>query len=969
MRLQVPGLRGADGLARFLEERLGVFPGVRRVSASPCTGNTLVLYGTPQTAERLNEALVGLLDRFTGPVEQRGLPSPAIPQGTGAPAAEENWHLLSGEEALRRLQTTSVTGLSEWEASARAARYGDNVLPLLSRRTLTDIVQGQCLSWPILLTIGASGFSLLTGRMFGGLLTLGVALVNVSVGVAMEYRAEQNLRRVSRRVLLQARVVRDGAVTDLEFDRVVPGDLLDLQAGSRIPADARLIQAENLSLNEAALTGESIPEHKSPQVMKRGDWPVPRRRNMVYRGTLVVDGRGRAVVVATGANTVLGRLQQYLGAVFPPEAVTAGEIRKVTRHFLRLALGASALYGLLSFLRGYGVARVLGDSLALVAGAIPSGISTLALSAFALGHVELRKKRILVHRLRVLGNLASIQVVCFDKTGTLTRNRMTATDLWAGQDRVTVSRGRFVLKGEGPIDPLANPDISWLLHLMTLCNEVLVADMGKISLEGSSTEKALIVLAEEAGIPVEALRGEHPILDIRHRREKSPFMVTIHRWDEERRLTVVKGSPLEVLERCLFRRQAGETLDLTEDDRERIELENSRMAGAGLRVLGLAYYWGRVKKQDLDRPEAGRLVWSGLVGLADPLRPGAREMIAELHRAGIRTTVITGDQSLTAYHIGEELGLTRGEPLVTLDALTLKGLNREALQGLVGQTHIFARLSPTQKLQIIQAYQGAGLHVAMVGDGYNDVLALKVADVGLALGREGADLARQTADLVLEDDDLLKVAAALAVGRSFYENLRKSFRYLLVNGQVDLAAELLARGGFPGGGAGAWQPMWTNLACLSLAMDPPDPGIMEGKYPFAEKGLLAGQELGETLPEGLALLAGAGGAGTCGLLRPAGGREAGHLFGQSLAVNQLLYADFCRGPAGSSSVQRPPNRLLGTVLALALGSALVPFLFFGPGPFFTRVLDLSALGLGGLLSRAFLDRPNIKKTDSFIIMD
>jgi Ca2+-transporting ATPase len=909
--------------------------------------------------------LADLLGHFAGPAEKTGLPYPAIPDA--APAAEEHWHLLPVDEVLRRLQATSDGGLSEEEASARTARVGGNVLPLLSRRSLADIIQGQSLSWPILLIAGAAGFSLVTGRLFAGLLNLGVALANVAVGVAVEYRAEENLRRVGRRVVLKARVVRDGSVRDLEFDRVVPGDLLELQAGSRIPADARLIQADNLSLNEAALTGESIPEPKSAQVMKPGDWPVPQRRNMIYRGTLVVEGRGRAVVVAIGARTVLGRLQQYLGAVFPPEAVAAAEIRKITRHFLRLALGASVLYGLLSLLRGSGLVRALGDSLALVAGAIPSGISTLALSAFALGHVELRKKRILIHRLRVLGNLARVQVVCFDKTGTLTLNRMTATDLWVGRERISVSRGRFVGEGLGPLDPLGAPDLSWLLRLMTLCNEVLVADLGRRSLEGSSTEQALIVLAKEAGIPVGTLRSDHPILDIHHRTGKTPFMVTIHRWDEERRLTVVKGSPLEVLERCRFQRREGEILDLTEEGRERIELENSRMAGGGLRVLGLAYYWGRVKKHELDHPEAGRLVWAGLVGLADPLRPGARELIAELHRAGIRTTVITGDQSLTAYHIGEALGLTGGGPLVTLDALSLKGLNREAMRGLVGQAHVFARLSPTEKLAVIQAYQGAGLHVAMVGDGYNDVLALKVADVGLALGREGADLARQTADLVLEDDDLRKVTAALALGRSFYENLRKSVRYLMVNGQVDLAAELLSRGGFSGGAAGPWQPLWTNLACLALALDPPDPGIMEGEYPVAEKGLLAGQKLGETLPEGVALLAGAGGAGACGLLRPAGGREFGRLFRHSLAVNQLLYADFCRGSARSSSGQKPPNRLLRSVLALALGSALVPFLFFGPGPFFTRVLDLSALGLGGLLSRAFLDRPDVKRTDSLIM--
>ena len=339
-------------------------------------------------------------------------------------------------------------------------------------------------------------------------------------------------------------------------------------------------------------------------------------------------------------------------------------------------------------------------------------------------------------------------------------------------------------------------------------------------------------------------------------------MMTIHRWDKERKLTVVKGSPLEVLERCRFRLQGGQVLELEEEDRERLELENARMAGAGLRVLGLAFYWGRVKKHELDHPEGCSLIWAGLVGLADPLRPGAKEMIAELHQAGVRTAVITGDQSLTAYHIGEELGLSGDDPLITMDAINLKGMSRASLTGVATRAHIFARLSPTQKLEIIQAYQNAGLRVAMVGDGFNDVLALKVADVGIAMGREGADLARHTADLVLEDDDIRKVTAAIAEGRSFYENLRKSIRFLIVNNKLDVASELLSRSGLMEREAAAWQPLWTNLACLSLAMDPPNPEIMEREYTVPEKRLLSGQGWGDTTPDGLALMGGAGGAGS-----------------------------------------------------------------------------------------------------------
>jgi Ca2+-transporting ATPase len=966
VRFHLAGLRGYEALARFLETGIKGTAGIVRVAANPLTGSVLIHYQPPQTVKGLSDSLGRLLSGYVPGRDIGGISGTAgsLRQPVRPASGSDPWHLLEIDEVLRRLDTSEDVGLSEKEAEARAARYGENALPLLSRRTLFDIIKGQSLSWPVLLIAGASGFSIIAGRLFGGLLTLGVALSNIVVGSVIESRAEKSLKRVSRRVSLKARVIRDGEIREIEFGKVVPGDLLDLELGSRIPADARLIRAEHLGLNEAALTGESLPEHKFTHVIKPGDYPIPQRRNMVYRGTLVLEGRGRAVVVAVGNQTVLGRLQQYLGAVFPPEAVAAKEIKKITHHFFRLALGASAFYALLSILRGHGLLRVIRDSLALIAGTVPSGLSTLALSAFALGHVELRKKRILIHRLRVLGNLASIRVVCFDKTGTLTHNRMTVAKLQAGEACLKVSKGRFLGDNGQAFDPLKDTDVSWLITCTTLCNEVLVETVGPRSLEGSSTEKALIVLAEDAGFPVASLRSDYPMLDIRHRREKTPFMMTIHRWDKGRKLTVVKGSPLEVLELCRFFRQGGQTLEMAEEDRERIELENSRMAGVGLRVLGVAYDWGRVKKQDLDHPESGSLTWAGLVGLADPLRPGAREMIAELHRAGIRTAVITGDQSLTAYHIGEELGLSGDEPLIILDALNLKGMSRAGLTGVATRAHIFASLSPTQKLQIIQAYQNAGLRVAMVGDGFNDVLALKVADVGMAMGREGADLARHTADLVLEDDDIRKVTAAIADGRSFSENLRKSIRFLMVNNRVDIASQLLSRSGLREREAGAWQPLWTNLACLSLAMDPPDPEIMEREYTVPEKGLLSGQEWGSTTPDVLALMGGAGGAGAYGLVRYGTGQEAGRLFRQSLSINQLLYADTCRARSSERTGERPPNRMLRTTLGLALGSSLVPFMISGlgggPADFLSRVVDLLAVGLGGLLSRSFLDRPTSK---------
>ena len=535
---------------------------------------------------------------------------------------------------------------------------------------------------------------------------------------------------------------RNGQREDVSFDDVVPGDVLDLQPGARIPADARLLQAEWLSVDEAALTGESIPVNKFEGILSDESLPISRRLNMLFRGTLVVEGHGRAVVVATGGDTVLGRLQGFLGSVFPPEALVARDIRMLLRQFMRLGLGAAGIFAILGLWRGIGLLSVLRGGLALVAGAIPAGLSTLTLSAFALGHRELRRQGVLVRRLRALGNLASAQVVCFDKTGTLTHNRMTVSELVAGRRQVKLSSKDFPASG-GPALFMGEPDVAWLLSLATLCNEAFMVHEGAQSLEGSSTETALIRLAERAGITSTAFRSGHPILEIRHRTEEHPFMVTIHHWTQDRQLAVMKGSPHEVLQRCAFCHRNGKRLRLGEAERSRIEAENFRMSGAGLRVLGVAYQWDPQPDVEAFGAETGRMVWAGLIGLSDPVRRGARELVQGLHRAGIRTAVITGDQSLTAHHIGEELGLSGDEPLRILDAMDLRSSHPEGLRSVVTRTHVFARLSPTQKLQIIQAYQSAGQSVVMVGDGFNDVLALKVADVGIAMGREGAELARQ----------------------------------------------------------------------------------------------------------------------------------------------------------------------------------------------------------------------------------
>jgi Ca2+-transporting ATPase len=942
-RFRVPALRRDGRTAFFLRRELIKCQGVQQVAVSAVTATVLVQFAPGRSPASIRGKIRKMLAQAT----------PEFLATTAAAVVQENasedksklpWHTMRGDDVLGHFGSSVGEGLNPAAVDERRSFFGINALPGTASRSLPAIWKSQVTCLPVALTGAAALLSVLTGGLAEGALALLIALLNAGIGTLSEARSEHILDAVRESVDLRARVIRDGRSEDVSFDDVVPGDVLDLQPGGRIPADARLIRAEHLSVDEAALTGESIPVQKYAAPLAEESLPISRRANMLYRGTLIVEGSGRAVVVATGRDTVLGRLQGFLGSVFPPEALVARDIRVLLRQFVRLGLSAAGVFALFGLWRGFGLLSVLRGGLALVAGAIPAGLPTLTLSAFALGHRDLRQNRVLVRRLRALGNLASAQVVCFDKTGTLTHNRMTVSELVAGRRPVTISSKNFPASGEPP-GFMEDPDIAWLLSLATLCNEAYMVHEGAQSLEGSSTEAALIRLAEQAGINSTAFRGDHPILEIGHRTEQRPFMVTIHRWTPDRELAVMKGSPHEVLQRCALRHQDGECLPLSEAERSRIEAENFRMSGAGLRVLGVAYQWDPHPDVEAFGAETGRLAWAGLIGLSDPVRRGAREVVQGLHRAGIRTAVITGDQSLTAQHIGEELGLAGDEPLRILDAMDLSGGHPGGLRSVVTRTHIFARLSPTQKLQIIQAYQSAGLSVVMVGDGFNDVLALKVADVGIAMGREGAELARRTADLVLEDDNLENVLRAIDGGRAFYGNMRRSLLFLLSSAHMDVLSDLLARSGSGGLGPSPLQSIWSNLACLALAIEP---STRDGRDPVpVTDALITPQDMQTAVADSLRVMAATGITAGYGLARYGIGPEAGRLFWRSASINQLLYAFSCRDVNGASS--RPSHALLrGVFWAVSGGHVLATMLSGGLGRGLANAL---ALGVSAWLSR------------------
>jgi Ca2+-transporting ATPase len=943
-RFRVRELRGGKRTAEHLVHGLKECDGIRHAVASTTTASVLVTFSGRRSAQEVG-ALIDrvLVDIASGAPD--GTACTIDSEGRHTAIRARKWHLLPHEQVAGHFGASAEQGIAEDEIPGRRAAYGRNRLPAAAGRNVPAILTGQLTCLPVALTGAAALLALASGGMAEAALLIGIALLNAAIGTVAEASAEHTLNMVRESVDLRARVVRDGCVHDIPFDHVVPGDVLDLQAGSRVAADARLVHAQRLSVDEAALTGESIPVAKRLDPMTDASLPISARWNMVYRGTLVVDGSGRAVVTATGADTVLGRLQDFLGTLVPPEAQVAREVQGVMRRLLKMGLAAAALFTGVALWRGIGAMATLRGGFALLASAIPSGLSTLTVSAFALGQRDLRRNHVLVRRLRALGNLAATQVVCFDKTGTLTLNRMTVAEIRLPSGAVLLP-GTNSETGEPAESIRSHVDARWLLHLVCLCNEAHLHHGSDPSLEGSSTERALIRMAERAGLDVAATRADHPALNLRRRTGRHAFMETLHRWDGQSRLRVIKGSPTEVLELCGYCHAEGGLHPLDARRRERIEAQNFQMAGSGLRVLGVAYRWEAAEASTADSDaEDAAWAWSGLVGLKDPVRKNARTVVRELHRAGIRTAVITGDQSLTAHRIGEELGLSGHESLRILDALDLQNLRGEGLRTVVTRTHVFARLSPAQKLQVIQAYQNAGLSVVMVGDGFNDVLAMKVADVSIAMGRRGAELAKRTADLVIEDDDLTHILQAIANGRAFYGNIRRGLRFVMAGAHMDVAGDLAAHSSRLSA-PGPLQSVWSNLACLGLALEPAGTDRLSRPPEDVEAFLLSEADVRQTTVDALRAAAA---AGLAGALEASGGGQGA--FGRSLGVNQLLYAAACRSRDG---LTRPPSRLLQAATVLAFGGALgATFMTRNPA---TWILQALAIASGAWLSRLWTRR-------------
>jgi Ca2+-transporting ATPase len=944
-RYKVKELYRSESLKQQLELSLSNKPDINYVSANPLTSNILIYFNgdnNPAIIGSLIEQIVTDYQNWNGKAQPKSLPSKKTtrtnelsrkPVVNAQEQKVENWHLMEVNTVLDALNTSKTSGLSSSSATEKLNKYGPNVLLATATRSDLSILVDQFKSLPVALLGAAAGVSILTGGVVDAFVILGVVALNAAIGYLTESQSERIIHSLRSREQTSAWVIRDGKQIEIPTEDVVPGDILAFQPGSYLAADGRLIDAENLSIDESALTGESIPVTKTPAKIAGEDVPLGDRTNIVFKGTLVTGGQGLAVVVATGKYTEMGKIQQLVSEAIATETPLAKQLDEVGSQLVGIGMViCGGVFGI-GVLRGYGLVQMLQSSISLAVAAVPEGLPTIATTTLALGIQDMRKHNVLVRSLSAVEALGSVQAICLDKTGTITENRMSVVELHTDSRQITVRDSEFIFEGQN-INPYTFDELLKLIHVSVLCNEsqLNLEQNGEYSVKGSATENALVYMAISAGVDVAELRQKYPLLQTNLRSENRNIMSTIHEMSEQQKLVAVKGNPAEVVRICKWWMKNGQKMPLMEEDREAIEIENDRMAGKALRVLGIAY-----KHQDDTRngskPEED-LIWLGLVGMADPIRKGAKNLMIDFHHAGIDTVMITGDQSPTAYAIAKELELSRDENLEILDSTNLNNLSPEALTALADKVDVFARISPSNKLQIVQALQAAGKVVAMTGDGINDAPALKAANVGVAMGKGGTDVAREVADIVLEDDRLETMIIAVSQGRTIYNNIRKAVHFLLATNLSEIMVMTTATAVGLGEPLNAIQLLWLNLVSdifpgLALALEPPEPNVLSQPPRNPNEPIIKTSDFGRIAFESGTMSVCTLAAYGYGLVKYGGiGPQASTMAFMSLTSAQLLHIISCRSENLSifSREKLPNNSYLNAAL---LGSFSLQLMAIG----------------------------------------
>jgi Ca2+-transporting ATPase len=774
-------------------------------------------------------------------------------------------------------------GLDSEEAKRRLQEYGFNELKEKERRTALGMFLEGFKDVFIMLLIVATALSAIIGyyesmtvqkgflETYADAITIGIIVLLVAIaGFIQNYRAEKALEALRKLTAPKARVFRDGREMMVPAKEVVPGDLLAIESGDTIAADARIVESVELKADEAVLTGESNPVSKSTEPVKP-EASVGERKNMLFMGTHTIYGRGKAVVTSTGMNTEFGKIAEIVQTAEEEETPLQKRLDRFAKKIAKVVLVLSLIIFVLevyaeeALLRGFvGFVSAIIDSfmtaISLAISVVPEGLPAIVTIGLALGAREFARRNVIIRKLSSAESLGSVTVICSDKTGTLTKGQMTVRKIFVNGREIEVSGVGYEPKGEfresgSSIFAGNDSNISLLLSIGALCNNASLSnENGVWQITGDPTEGALIVSAEKAGLKRSELEKKYPRIGEVPFTSERKRMTTVHQTDRGDAIAFMKGAPEVILERCTKLLEDGEEKELTEGRRKEILEANEKLASEALRVLGMSYKRMANSSGEFDETIESGMVFVGLEGMIDPPREEAKEANKKCELAGIKTVMITGDHKLTAIAVAKEIGIMK-EGSIVLTGEELDRMSDEEFENIVEKVSVYARVSPEHKLKIVRALKKKGHIVAMTGDGVNDAPAVKAADVGVAMGITGTDVTREASDMVLTDDNFASIVKAVEEGRVIYDNVRKYARFLiacnfdevLVIGTFAILAGLSGLSGeilFPLPLLPAML-LWINLAtdgapAVALATDPPDEDVMNRPPRKPDEGILHG---------------------------------------------------------------------------------------------------------------------------------
>lgn len=743
------------------------------------------------------------------------------------------WYTLSTKEVEKQMQTNIEFGLNEKQVEDKQNKFGLNKLEEKKKESIVIKFIKQFNDFMIIILIIASIISAVVARLegsndyFDSIIIIAIVVFNAIMGLVQEAKAEKSLEALKKMTAPTCRVKRNGKISTIKSEQIVPGDIVLLEAGNYVPADCRLISSSNLKIEESSLTGETVPVLKEANSILKEKTALGDMVNMAFSTTIVVNGHGEAIVTDIGMNTKVGKIAKMIITNEAPETPIQKKLEEVGKSLGIACLGICLLIFVIGLLKKIEPIEMFMTSVGLAVAAIPEGLPAIVTIMLSIGVTKMAKKNSIIRKLPAVETLGSSSVICSDKTGTLTQNKMQVTKI-------------ANINGETNDKEY----IKWLMGMATMCTDVEISkENGKMELTGEPTEKAIVSKALDEG------QNKNELYNVMKRVKDIPFdssrkmMTTIHKMPNGYRV-ITKGAPDVLLKRCNKVYDNGNVTTLDYSKTKLIENQNNKMADEALRVLAIAYLDipNLPSKIDTETVEKN-LIFIGLIGMIDPPREGVKEAVATCKKAGIKTVMITGDHIITAKAIAKDLGILRGSDLAVTGE-ELDKIPQSILQKNIMNYSVFARVTPEHKVRIVKAYQSTGAVVAMTGDGVNDAPALKNADIGIAMGKNGTDVAKNAADMVLTDDNFVTIVEAVKQGRNIFDNIKKAVHFLIATNIGEIVTIFLGLVLGLKSPLLAIQLLWINLVtdslpAIALGLEKPEADIMDKKPRDSKKGIFA----------------------------------------------------------------------------------------------------------------------------------